>query len=409
MSAVRSSSRLDASGFLLLGIVLLLGAGVLFTINALRQDPIEEAISGDRVINTMFVVEDAGKPLGTYILMYYPATRRAAVFDIPGNVGQIIPSIDRVDRIDALYQTKNENDFELEIERLLGVEISFQVVLTLDNLGKLTDLLGGVELFIPVPVAVYDPAAPVFFPSGLARLDGDKAKSYLVYRLDSETEESQTWRRQRFFLALLQRMGEQSVALKNRAVNREFQSLMTTNMNARVSTRLFEEFAGMLSSQIGLNTVGGNNREISGQRLLIPYYDGNLIKEIVRQSLAGLTRQIQGASGGKVFTVEVLNGSGVSGMAGRTAELLRSFGYDVTNIGNAETQNYEETVIVDRSGLEEDAEEFGSIIRCTNFLFEAPDPAFGDIAGQDMSPQNYEYRSDFTLIIGKDFDGRYVR
>jgi hypothetical protein len=105
--------------------------------------------------------------------------------------------------------------------------------------------------------------------------------------------------------------------------------------------------------------------------------------------------------------VDVLNGTGVTGLAGRTAELLRGFGYDVISIGNAARSDYEATEIIDRSGSAEVARIFAEIIRCTNIRSEAVEPEELNIE-LNMGLQRLDYRSDFTLIIGRDFNGRYV-
>ena len=109
---------MDASVLLLILIALLLAGGVIFAVFLLRSDPIEESISGDKVINTLFVIEGENpkeKPLSSYVLMYYPATRRAAIFDIPGSLGLIIQSIKRVDRIDTVYDSRKIGPFQAEI------------------------------------------------------------------------------------------------------------------------------------------------------------------------------------------------------------------------------------------------------------------------------------------------------
>jgi hypothetical protein len=170
-------------------------------------------------------------------------------------------------------------------------------------------------------------------------------------------------------------------------------------MDQRTRTRLFDELAKIDTDRVNIKSVDGIAREVSGKRLLFPLYDGSLIKEIVRQSLAALTRQMRGDVSERVFTVEVLNGTATAGLAGRTADLLRGFGYDVISIGNADRSDYAITEIVDHSGYEDMAKTFGEIIRCRNIRFNTD---------RDIPIQNPEYRSDFTLIIGKDFNGRYV-
>jgi anionic cell wall polymer biosynthesis LytR-Cps2A-Psr (LCP) family protein len=397
-------SQVDASAFLLAAILILLAGGIIFISFSLRTDPIEEALSGDQVINTLFVLEKDHKPLSSFVLMYYPATRRAAIIDIPRDLGLIIRRINRVDRIDTLYDRQKIGSFETEIKGLLGIEINFSVILGEEELGKVVDLLEGVELFIPSPVEIYNPS-PILFPAGLVRLDGDKARTYISYELPEEDREMASFRRQRFFLGFIKRLGERRDLISNPQVDTLLQDHLVTSMSRRTRLRLFDEFASIDTDRINIQSVGGSIREISGQTLLLPSWDGNLIKQIVSQTLGAITRQTEGSLAERVFTVEVLNGTNVNGLAGRTAELLRSFGYDVIAIGNADRSDYEFSEIIDRSGFTDMVNAFGDILRCRNIRSETPIP---EGAETEMEPQYFEYRADFTLIIGRDFDGRYV-
>ena len=395
----------DASIFLLLAIVLLLAGGIVFAVYTLNSDPVDEILSSDRVISVLYIIEKDQKPLSTYVLMCYPKTRRGAIFDIPGEIGMLIQRIRRVDRIDAVYNPQRVSAYESEIERLLGIDITFTIVINTLNLGKAVDLIEGVELFIPSPVNVRDEGGLALFASGLNRLDGDKAVSFISYHAPDEDSEMAVFRRQRFFLGFLRRQAEMNEALKRPAVSQLYQSFLQTSITQRTRIRLLDEFAVMDMDRINIQAVGGNLREVSGQMLLIPSYDGNLVKEYVRQALTTLTNPAEGSLTDRVFTVEVLNGTSVTGLAGRTAEVLRGFGYDIISIGNADHASYERTLIIDRSGIDEMARNFADIIRCTNINFESHN---GDNAEGEFAIQNLEYRSDFTLIIGRDFNGRYV-
>ncbi|MDR2618861.1 MAG: LCP family protein [Treponema sp.] len=401
---MRKKIKADASALLLAAIALILAGGVVFAVFVLRPDPLEESLSEDRVINTLFVIENRDKPLCSYVIMYYPGTRRAAIFDIPGSLGLILQRINRVDRIDTVYDPRKISAYESEIEGLLGVDISFSAVVTLENLGKIVDLIEGVEIFIPSPVDAYQ-EEPVLFPSGVARLDGDKAKTYITYELQEENSELVNFRRQRFFLGFLKRLGERNEALRNPQTAQFYYSLLKTSMSHRSQIRLFDELAKIDTDRAGIQSVGGNPREVSGQTLIFPFWDGNLIKDIVRQSLGSLVRPVEGSMNERVFTVEVLNGTLVNGLAGRTAELLRGFGYDVISIGNADSSDYERTVIIDRSGFEDVVRDFGEIIHCTNIRFDSLESESPEI---NMDAQSFEYPADFTLILGRDFNERYV-
>ncbi|MDR1788624.1 MAG: LCP family protein [Treponema sp.] len=399
-------TKFDASVLLLVLITVMLCVGGVMAFLTLHSDPIDEALAGDRVINTLFVIENDGAPLCSYVLMYYPATGRSAIFDVPGAVGLIIQKLNRVDRIDTVYEQGRIAPYEAEIEGLLGIDISFNVVMDTVSLGKLVDLLEGVDLFIPSPVELYGADGPVLFPSGLTRLDGDQASLYVSYEAPGELASAGVLRRQHFFLGFIKRMKElreEGAYLDNRGVSELFQSFLMTNLTERARSRLFGAFSRIDTDRVTIQTVDGNEREVSGRLLILPLYNGNLIKEVVRKSLAGLVRPTDSPEGDRVYTVEVLNGTRTNGLATRTADLLRSFGYDVLSAGNANSQDYERTLILDRSGSEAVAAEFGDIIRCANI--RAEEAAY---TGQPLNPLLHDERADFTLIIGRDFDGRYV-
>jgi len=396
------SGKGDASIFLLIAIVLLLVGGIVVAVYTLRSDPVEEILYSDRVIPVLYVIEKDGKPLSTFVLLYYGKTQKAAIFDVPGELWVLIRRINRYDRIDAVYETGKVSAYESEIERLLGLDIAFTIVIGIENLGKAVDIIEGVEVFIPSKVTINDENNMVFFPSGIIRLDGDKSKLYISYTAPNEDREMPMIRRQRFFLGFLKRQAEMNNKLNNRAVLQSYLSFMQNNMNQRAKSRLLEEFAKIDMDRITIQPVGGNLREVAGKIQLIPYYDGNLVKDIVRQVLNTLTNPAEGIHGDRVYTAEFLNGTTVSGLAGRAAEIARGFGYDVISIGNAPNTGYEHTVVIDRSGVEGAAEIFAGIFRCKIINKES--------SPRDISEgmQNVEYRSDFTLIIGRDFNGRYV-
>jgi anionic cell wall polymer biosynthesis LytR-Cps2A-Psr (LCP) family protein len=393
----------DASILLLALIVILLVLGIILSIHTFRSNPVEDALSANRVINVLFVIEENKMPLSTYVLMYYPATKRAAIFDIPGDIGLLIARINRVDRIDRVYDPSRVGSYENEIESLLGIDISFNIVITKESLVSIVDILEGVEIFIPSPVSYMDENKIILFPSGMTVLDGDKASLYATYSLPHESTEMEVFRRQHFFLGLLNRQIQMNEMLNNPSTSKMYSSFFRTSMNQRTLMLLFNEFTHINTDRTNIQSVGGNLREVSGQLLTIPHWEGNLIKEIVRQTLGTLTREIEDHLLERALTVEVLNGTAITGLAGRTAEMLRSFGYDVISIANADRNNYDSTYIVNRTGDESMVESFADVIRCRNIRREAV-PQSED----DPISANIEYKADITLFIGRDFNGRYV-
>ena len=395
---MRKNDKSDASLLFLAVIALILAAGVTVAITMIRSERLED----DRVINTLFVIENEGKPLCTFVLLYYPSTKRAAIFDIPGSVGILLKSVRRVDRIDSAYDAKKISVYKDEIISLLDVDIPYSIIINIEDLGKLTDLLEGVEIFIPTSVSIFHDN-PILFSSGITRLDGDKAKQYVTYELPEENTELHVLRKQRFFGGLLKRIGEQSEILKHKPTSKLFYSFMKTSMNQRNTNWFFGEFAKIDMDRTNIQSVGGNLREISGQMLIVPSWDGALIKDIVKGTLASLIAE--NGRNERVLSVDIQNGTQVSGLAGRTAELVRGFGYEVNSVGNADRNDYARTLIIDHTGRESLVQEFGKIIRCTNIEYRG---GTNQLDEHDIELMNFEYKADFTLIIGRDFNERFV-
>jgi len=394
----------DASILLLVLIVFILGFGIIISMHTFQSNPIADAISDNRVINVLFVIEHEKMPLSTYVLMYYPNTKRAAIFDIPGDLGLLITSINRVDRIDRVYNPGRIGSYQNEIQKLLGIEINFSIVITKENLVSIVDLLEGVQIFIPSRVFHRDDDEIILFPSGMTVLDGDKASLYATYSLPHEDSELSVFRRQRFFLGYLGRQIQMNENLKNSSAAKMYYSLFRTSMSQRTLMYLFDEFVHIDTDRTNIQSVGGMYREVSGQQLIIPHHDGNLIKEIVRQTLVTLTREVEDHLVERTLTVEVLNGTAVTGLAGRTAELLRSFGYDVIAIGNADRNNYDNTLIVHYTGDDELVADFSGLLRCRNIRRE--EVVYND--DDSMLNQNIDFKANVTLIIGRDFNERFV-
>lgn len=68
---------------------------------------------------------------------------------------------------------------------------------------------------------------------------------------------------------------------------------------------------------------------------------------------------------------------------------------------NAPSNFVEKTYVIDHIGNNEAAKGIGSFIRCENIVTDEV----------DLDDSNLEAASlvDFTIVLGSDFDGRYVR
>lgn len=357
---------------------------------------------GDQVIRTLFLVSDSDKKcIFSNVLIYYPETQKAAVVNIPSNTGAIYQSLNRTDRIDSVFREKGIEVFKGEVEKILNCIIPFYINIELDDFKLLTDYLGGLRVFIPSPVDVTcDDGKRYLLPSGAVNLDGDKIESYLKYVFPEESFTEVQERYQNVATAFFSALHDKkSSVFKSEKVFKKYYDLMNINLSLSDSYRMMSLFSEMDTELIKRQTVTGKLREIDGQELLMPTRNGSDIKEAVQQ-VTQLLVSNSGTMASRIYVLEIQNGTTIQGLAHNTAILYKGASYDVLGTVNADRNDYDKTVIIDHIGNKEMAEMVGKYIHCSNIIEETVDLSESD--------ENSTSDVDFTIILGKDFDGRYV-
>ena len=146
-------------------------------------------------------------------------------------------------------------------------------------------------------------------------------------------------------------------------------------------------------------TVTGQTRTVDEKKLLFPLNGGDFIKQALSQSTQMLLSS-GNTQANRTYVLEIKNGTTVQGLAHNTAILYKNASYDILTTSNADRNDYEKTFIIDHIGNSEIAKIVGDFIHCTNIHEEFVD--------ESTLPENTS-RVDFTIVLGKDFDGRYVR
>ena len=162
---------------------------------------------------------------------------------------------------------------------------------------------------------------------------------------------------------------------------------------------LLKSIASIDSERLVFYTISGYTDVIDGKILLMPRDDGQVARDLFNRTILALTTQGE-TMFDRTYVLEVQNGTSVQGLARNTAILFRGHGYDVLNYKNADSNDYEKTVIINHIGNEEVAQALGNLILCNNIKLEEVLP---DSEGSNAA------QVDFTVILGEDFDGRYVR
>jgi hypothetical protein len=84
--------------------------------------------------------------------------------------------------------------------------------------------------------------------------------------------------------------------------------------------------------------------------------------------------------------IEVLNGTGESGLAMQTAAGLRRMGIDVLIVGDANSFDFEQSLLIDRKGNSEPVRRLSRLIGCRHVLQQVQEHPLVDA----------------TLIVGED-------
>jgi len=392
---MRRSRKSDKSILLLLVIIAIVVATALVGVYTFRTDPLTKKIKAGEPFAVLFLVHDNEDLRFLQLLLYHPETHRGGLFYIPPNLGTKIPSLERFDRLAMLYSAENTSTLRQKLEQITDIEIPFYLSISTQDIVNLVDLAGGLELFISNPVDIEYGEKRILLPSGSVLLDGDKTRDYITYEQELEEDREIVGRRQKFLTALLKKMGVPSVSdlLLQADGFRLLREYLDTNLNAKALRALVAEMQELQTDRMVYQRVLGNARNIDGVEgpLLFPHYDGNLIKQTIKQNLETIASPETGGEDTLTVTMEILNGTSVDGLAGRTEVLYESFGFEVISVRNADHDRYLNTVILDRKGKFRAAERASDVIRCSR-VYSRLDP---------------ESNVDVTLILGKDFDGRY--
>jgi anionic cell wall polymer biosynthesis LytR-Cps2A-Psr (LCP) family protein len=374
-------------------IVSLFVAAIAIAIFGLKAQSISAQLKTDRPINVLMVFEQGGKPVSTQLLMFYPSRSKAALLDIPANTAVILKTIKRMDRIDYTYRSGNPKTYLTEVSSYLDVQIHGYLLWDEAALSRTVDLLDGVQLFIPSVILQPGPAG-IRLPGGAVTLDGDKVAQYLRYKEEGEGDSDLLLRRQKIAVAILKKLSEKSSYLKDKQSGDALAGAFASNFSQATRRRLLEELSKFDADSALLQKITGIQREVEGNALFFPFYDGELARDMLKQTLNAMSSTEVSVSGGKIYTVEILNGTSEKGLATRTADIFESFGYDVVSVGNTDSQELAKTTIIDRFGDKTALANVAGVIRCSTFA--------------EASTYKGSIRADYTIILGKDFNGRVI-
>jgi LCP family protein required for cell wall assembly len=291
---------------------------------------------------------------------------------MPGNGSMKINAIYATAKEEALYEGASEAEAEKKgiaateevVETVLGIPMHYYAMVDFEAFRQAIDTVGGVD--VNAKEQLYDPTvawennwSPVLANAGPNHFNGKQALLYARSRHGSSRGDFDRSERQREILLALQdkvlSAGTFTNPVKLTQLFSAFGSHVQTNLSVDDIMALYEVVGGVEDHKVVSISLADPPNDfvttdnIGGLSVVVPKagtYDYAAIHTYVRNVLRDGFLKKENAS------ILVLNGSGVAGAATQYADVLKGYGYNVVGTGDAPTQEYTDTEIINLKGSE---------------------------------------------------------
>jgi LCP family protein required for cell wall assembly len=299
-----------------------------------------------------------------------PLSKSAGILSIPRDLWVPIPGFGS-SRINTAYRSGEMSEYPgggpalaMEaVEYNLGVHVHHYVTVNYDGFIKAVDLIGGIDVVVPEDIR--DPDYPdrcygydpFYISEGQHHLDGATALKYARTRATFGVDFDRADRQQEVIMAALDRVLEQNVSLLARAPElwNAFEENVTTSMSYQEAIGLALLVMEIPRENIRRAVIDYNYVQDytapDNARVLIPIRER--IRELRDVFFSNVVlpeeQDLPSQMTAEMAELQVLNGTWTSGLAGSTAEYLETYGFIVTEVGDAESKDQAETQIFEFS------------------------------------------------------------
>lgn len=290
------------------------------------------------------------------ILSINPAEERVYVVSIPRDFRVKIPG-HGYDKINAANHLGGAELMIRTIEEYTGLSIHHYVETDFKGFQKMVDALGGVEIYVDKAIKDNTPGYRMGIPAGWQRMDGSVALNYVRYRHDARGDFGRIERQQRFLKALMDKALRFSNLFKIPTLANILADNTETDLTISEMIEIGNFLRGVDQENVEMISLPGVAKMIKGVSYVIP--DEKAVSAIIASIEAGRDVETTGAaSSGKTDVkltpedvyVTILNGCGEKGVAKACQTELKSKGFKIAAIGDADRSNYPNTVIQYKPG-----------------------------------------------------------
>lgn len=237
------------------------------------------------------------------------------------------------------------------IANFAKVDIAHYVKLGTGDVSRIVDALGGVE--VNLEQTIDDPhAGDAYYPTGTQTLDGNGALTYLRTTNLRFGNEDLFKNQVDFAARLLAKLYSTDGVLTTRieSIGSSVQTDLSLSDIEAIGSWMKDIGVGGIECKVlpGYTTSSTGVVDSGEERYVATSADmSNIIAalegdESAQSTSSAPSETVDPAS----FTIEVQNGTDISGAATATADSLAAAGFNVTKSGNAEQQVYEETLVI---------------------------------------------------------------
>jgi LCP family protein required for cell wall assembly len=378
--------------FLAIGIIV----GAIYFLFYFRESKVAVLIESNSILSTLIVETNGEKTEALYLGFYNPETHKVGVIVMPENTRLKVDYEDKpvYDSIEKMYHRGGMNIVRSTIEGITGNSFDYYLAYDVVDVERFVDLLEGIALSIPNSLNYTDVENKIFIKirKGDFTLDGAKARELLLYKYGQHGQEQRMANHRLLLEALVLRAEDIGELLHNRRVISRVLKDADTNFSIKDLRVLVGEMNKVNSSRILFLRMFGKNTVIQDTMYITPIENGRWLTD----RIANLKKFISDEGPAPIddeISIEILNGSGNPGQAQGLRNSFLEYGFNVVHFGNALRNDYENTIVIDRVGNPALAKKVADIINCKEVYTRVDKTLLVDV----------------TIIIGNDFEGKYVR
>ncbi len=389
-------SDFDWVSILLIFIAIGIIVGAILFLFYFRESTVAQLIESKDTISAIIVENNGDKTESIYLCFYNPGTNKLAFIAIPARTRVKVDYEDKpvYDVISNIYFKGGFSVVKKTIEKLTSSTFDYYVVYDLKDVEVLVDLIEGIEINNPNNLNYTDADEKIFIrvQKGRVLLDGAKTKQLLLFKYGSSGQQVMLENHRLFIESLLDRTEDLETIFMHKKTFSSLEKSVITNCTKKDMLVLINEMQKVNSSRLLLYRMFGKNIVIKNEKYITPVENGKWLHGRIETVKKFINDEGPAPIGDEV-NIEILNGSGNPGQAQSLRNFFLEYEFNVVHYGNALRNDYQKTMVIDRIGRPSLAKRIADIINCREVYTRIDKTLLVDI----------------TIIIGNDFEGKYVR